>query len=232
MRVNRSTILRAAICVLAAAVILVALAPYIVVEPPMRLSLPGSAALRPPRVEVVTTDIEFGNYRFTPAPGTQVNWVGNTGIDTNAIMIDGGLRWMVKADEGRLPRDAQILHVILGLTETATKPYTTTETPQSFGELQLVKVTTQDEYFEIADTKDAYGLPLRMVCHLGERERRALISFGTLEGMRDGDCSVWFYPAVGVRALIQPFPVRHMPDAQTLLPSFYWTISQSLVRTH
>jgi hypothetical protein len=173
---------------------------------------------------------ELGQYSFQPGPNVQFSNDRQVELTAVAVVTDHAIRWMMKSDDGTLPDGTRTVHVILDLQTVGSigEPFSYVVPP--FEALRLDGQTRQDSLLIIPNTKDFRGLPLRMTCHFGARERKTLESFGTLPGMQQGYCRFMGYVRPDVLLTIQPFPVDLLGDAHLLLPPFFVAVSNSLVR--
>jgi hypothetical protein len=192
-----------------------------------RITTPTSWQLSRP-----TQEPGLGQYSFQPGPNVRfVSWDAKL-LEATAILDGQSIRWMTRSDEGeRFPKGARTLHVtIQGQTTGSELGEAFTYIIPPFEPLRLDRQTRQDTYLFFPGTKDYRGLPLRMTCHLGAQERRALEEFGILVGMQQGNCSFRSYVKPDIAVHIEPFPVERLAEAHLVLPPFFAVVRDSLVR--
>jgi hypothetical protein len=172
------------------------------------------------RIVVVDGDVPFGPYRFRPSDGTTLQFPQDDMFSTHALLIDGGLRWMTKADEGPLPSGARPIYVIAHLRSEPVTTGPPAPTLRAFGALELVRHTRPGATFRLAGTHDAEGDPIRIECNLDPADAHVLDD-GTFETMRTDYCWLFFSPAHDVHAWVQTYPARMLGEAERLVPAFY-----------
>jgi hypothetical protein len=178
-----------------------------------------------------TSSPAIGPYSFQPGPNVRFRNYDGAILEVTALIDDQSVRWMTQSDEGALPTGTQPLHVTIGLKAGSeeSEPFRYVVPP--FAPLRLDHQTPQDSLLIYPGTKDYRGLPLRMTCHLGARERKALADFEIVRGMQQGQCSFMGFGRPDILVQIQPIPLGRLGESHLLLPAFFVLISDSLIRT-
>lgn len=177
-------------------------------------------------LRVVDSTVEFAHYRFTPAPGSLVEFVDDDAVSLHAVVDGTDVRWMTRGDNGALPSTSKVFQVVLRRSPHIDANADAVPTSDAKGTFALVQKGGVPA-IALSGSKDARNGPLAISCTLSVEDMQRLMR-NDAEPDHTGVCRFWFYAKPDVLVLVQPYPTDLIHLAPSLLPAFFRLLVSSL----